>query len=161
LVHEEQGACRLKIESFERVENLLKTNLRRIDNKKEPLTDEEIDDYIGFFEEVGLYHHGDLVDIDLVNEILGDSITTAYDDSHIRESILQNQSRRERQHVFHLLRTTGPRTPEKERGKELNEQQSAKRRRPKDTQAHHASRFLRVRVPPIIDTSSTIHEADS
>jgi hypothetical protein len=86
--------ARLKIESFERFrrEFTEDENLRRIDHKKEPLTDEEIDDYIGFFEEVGLYYDRDLVDVDLVDEIMGNSITDAYDDQHIRESIYKTRA---------------------------------------------------------------------
>jgi len=62
-------------------------NLRRISVKKEPLTDDEIDEYMGFFEETGLYFARDLVDIELVDEILGDAIIDAWDYEDIRKSI--------------------------------------------------------------------------
>ncbi len=80
---------RFQIQSFERFRREFSEdeNLRRISVKKEPLTDDEIDDYIGFFEEIGLYFARDLVDIELVDEILGDAILDAWDNEHIRSSI--------------------------------------------------------------------------
>src|SRR5271169_1316357 len=50
---------RFQIQSFERFRREFSEdeNLRQISIKKEPLTDDEIDDYLGFFEEIGLYFH--------------------------------------------------------------------------------------------------------
>ncbi len=59
--------------------------------KEEPLTDDEIDDYVGFFEEIGIYFARDLVDIELVDEILGDYITEAWGDEEIRKSIFASR----------------------------------------------------------------------
>jgi hypothetical protein len=80
---------RFKIQSFERFRREFSEdeNLRQISIKKEPLTDDEIDDYLGFFEEIGLYFHRDLVDVELVDEILGDSIIGAWEDENIRKAI--------------------------------------------------------------------------
>jgi len=80
---------RFQIQSFERFRREFSEdeNLRQISIKKEPLTDDEIDDYIGFFEEIGLYFHRNLVDVELVDEILGDSIMVAWEDEHIRKVI--------------------------------------------------------------------------
>jgi hypothetical protein len=80
---------RFQIQSFERFRREFSEdeNLRQISIKKEPLTDDEIDDYLGFFEEIGLYFHRNLVDVELVDEILGDSIIDAWEDEHIRKAI--------------------------------------------------------------------------
>ena len=80
---------RFQIQSFERFRREFSEdeNLRRISIKKEPLTDDEIDDYLGFFEEIGLYFHRNLVDIELVDEILGDSITVVWEREYIRKAI--------------------------------------------------------------------------
>jgi len=80
---------RFQVQSFERFRREFSEdeNLRQISIKKEPLTDDEIDDYLGFFEEIGLYFHRDLVDVELVDEILGDSIIDAWEDQHIRKAI--------------------------------------------------------------------------
>src|ERR1700691_2332342 len=80
---------RFKIHSFERFRREFSEdeNLRQISIKKEPLTDDEIDDYLGFFEEIGLYFHRDLVDVELVDEILGYSIIYAWEDENIRKAI--------------------------------------------------------------------------
>ena len=55
--------------------------------RKRYLTDDEIDDYLGFFEEIGLYFYRNLVDMELVDETLGDSIIDAWEDEHIRRAI--------------------------------------------------------------------------
>ena len=80
---------RFQIQSFERFRREFSEdeNLREISIKKEPLTDDEIDDYLGFFEEIGLYFHRDLVDVELVDEILGDSIIGAWEDENLRKAI--------------------------------------------------------------------------
>jgi hypothetical protein len=80
---------RFQIQSFERFRREFSEdeNLRQISIKKEPLSDDEIDDYLGFFEEIGLYFHRELVDVELVDEILGDSIIDAWEDEHIRKAI--------------------------------------------------------------------------
>jgi hypothetical protein len=80
---------RFKIEAFERFRREFSEDeeLRRISVKKEPLTDDEIDDYVGFFEEIGLYFERDLVDVELVDEILGDAIIDAYEDDQIMKSV--------------------------------------------------------------------------
>jgi hypothetical protein len=80
---------RFQIQSFERFrrEFTENENLYNISVKKEPLTEDEIDEYLGFFEEIGLYFARDLVDIELVDEILGDSITAAWEDEHLRKAV--------------------------------------------------------------------------
>jgi hypothetical protein len=78
-----------QVQSFERFrrEFTEDPSLRNISTKKEPLTDDEIDEYLGLFEEVGLYFHRDLVDVELVHEILGDDIIDSWEDSKIREPV--------------------------------------------------------------------------
>jgi hypothetical protein len=81
---------RFQIQSFERFrrEFTEDPNLRRLSEKNEQdLTDEEIDDYVGFFEEIGLYFHRGLVDVELVDEILGDYVMDAWEEPKIREAI--------------------------------------------------------------------------
>jgi hypothetical protein len=80
---------RFQIQSFERFRREFSEdqNLREISIKKEPLTDDEIDDYLGFLEEIGLYFHRDLVDVELVDKILGDSIIDAWEDENPRKAI--------------------------------------------------------------------------
>jgi hypothetical protein len=80
---------RFQIQSFERFrrEFTEDENLRAISIKKQPLTADEIDDYLGFFEEVGLYFHRGLVDVELVDEVLGDSIIDAWEDEYLRREI--------------------------------------------------------------------------
>jgi len=84
---------RFQIQSFERFRREFSEdqNLRRISVKDEDLTDDEIDDYVGFFEEIGIYFNRDLVDIELVDEILGDYITEAWEDETIRKSIFASR----------------------------------------------------------------------
>ena len=80
---------KFQVQSFERFRREFSEdeNLRRISIKKGPLTEDEIDDYLGFFEEIGLYFARDLVDIELVDEILGDAITEMWEDENIRSAI--------------------------------------------------------------------------
>jgi hypothetical protein len=76
---EKRELKKFQIESFERFRTEFSEdeNLRRISIKKAPLTEDEIDEYLGFFEEIGLYFSRGLVDLELVDEILGDSIIAA------------------------------------------------------------------------------------
>ena len=77
---------RFQVQAFERFrrEFTEDENLSRIGSKKEPLTEDEIDEYLGFFEEIGVYFARGLVDIELVDEILGDDITSAWEDDQLR-----------------------------------------------------------------------------
>jgi hypothetical protein len=87
---EKRERKRFQVQSFERFrrEFTEDPSLRRLSEKnEEDLTDEEIDDYVGFFEEIGLYFHRDLVDVELVDEILGDYIMDAWEEPKIREAI--------------------------------------------------------------------------
>jgi hypothetical protein len=61
---EKRERKRFQIQSFERFRREFSEdeNLRQISTKDEPLTEDEIDDYIGFFEEIGIYFSRDLVD---------------------------------------------------------------------------------------------------
>jgi hypothetical protein len=96
---------RFQIQSFERFrrEFTENENLYSISVKKEPLSEDEIDEYLGFFEEIGLYFARDLVDIELVDEILGDSITAAWEDENIRKAVGANSGRRRRFCLFHVF----------------------------------------------------------
>jgi hypothetical protein len=80
---------RFQVQAFERFrkEFTEDQNLRRISIKKERLTEDEIDEYLGFFEEIGLYFSRGLVDIELVDEILGDAIIGAWQDNEIRSAV--------------------------------------------------------------------------
>jgi hypothetical protein len=93
---------RFQVQSFERFRREFSEdeNLRRISQKKEPLTDDEIDDYLGFFEEVGLYFARGLVDAELVDEILGDDIMDARRNLQIREQIGKIRSGEDDQTYF-------------------------------------------------------------
>ena len=66
--------------------------LRRIskkyyDDNESALTDDEIERYIDFFEDVGLYHAKKLIDLDMVDESLGDFIMDCYNDEAVRKYI--------------------------------------------------------------------------
>jgi hypothetical protein len=65
--------------------------LRRISKKyyddKAELTEEEIERYIDFFEDIGLYRYKRLIDIELVDESLGDFIMECYADDNVRKYI--------------------------------------------------------------------------
>jgi hypothetical protein len=82
---------RLRFSTFEslRRQFMGDTRLQGIDNKKEPLTDEEIDYYLGFFDLVGLYWERGFVELEFVDEVMGDSIMLAYDSDEIRKSIYE------------------------------------------------------------------------
>ena len=51
------------------------------------LENKEIEDYLGFFEEIGIYFDRNLVDVDLVDLILGDYITECYEDRDIMDFV--------------------------------------------------------------------------
>jgi hypothetical protein len=55
------------------------------------LTEEEIDRYVDFFEDIGLYVSRNLVDIDLLDESFGDYIREAYQDDAIMKSPLPSR----------------------------------------------------------------------
>ena len=82
---------RFRVESFERFRSELSEDekLRVISNKhtKQPLTDGEMQDYLGFWEEVGIYHANRIIDEELLDEILGDYITDCYNDGEMRKFI--------------------------------------------------------------------------
>ncbi len=85
---------RFRIAAFEkfRAEFTDDAELRRIskkyyDDKEGELTDEEIERYIDFFEDVGLYHAKKLVDLELIDESLGDCIMDCYEDDAVRKYI--------------------------------------------------------------------------
>jgi hypothetical protein len=69
---------RFRVQSFERFRREFSEDqrLRAIANKypEARLENKEIEDYIGFFEEMGIYASRDLVDVELVDTILGDAI---------------------------------------------------------------------------------------
>jgi hypothetical protein len=54
---------------------------------KHPLTDEEADYYLDFFEDVGTFAKRDLVDLDLVDQLLGPDVIAAYDDADLSKYI--------------------------------------------------------------------------
>ena len=78
---------RFCVQSFERFcrEFSEDQRLRAIANKypEARLENKEIEDYIGFFEEIGIYASRDLVDVELVDTILGDAIVECYEDRDI------------------------------------------------------------------------------
>lgn len=85
---------RFGIEAFEkfRAEFIDDEDLRRIskkyhDDNESALTDDEIERYIDFFEDVGLYHAKKLIDLDMVDESLGDFIMDCYNDEAVRKYI--------------------------------------------------------------------------
>jgi hypothetical protein len=82
---------RFAIQSFERFRTELSqdSELRRIGLKHadEPLTEEEMQDYLGFFEEVGLYAERGLVDLELVDEIMGDFVLDCYNDDEMMKFV--------------------------------------------------------------------------
>lgn len=71
---------RLRLESFEKFRNQFYENpmLEKVREKLEagqPLNEIEIENYVGFFEEVGLYVDRRYVEEELVDEIFGDYIS--------------------------------------------------------------------------------------
>lgn len=51
------------------------------------LENKEIEDYIGFFEEIGIYADRGLVDVELADLILGDYIIDCYEDRDIMDFV--------------------------------------------------------------------------
>jgi hypothetical protein len=84
---------RFRIDSFERFRSELweDAELRVIRRKhtKEPLTDEQKQDYLGYWEEVGIYDSKGIVDEDLLDQILGDYILDCYNDTEMRKYIAE------------------------------------------------------------------------
>lgn len=80
---------RFRIETFERFRSQFRgdENLNRIGYKEGPLTEREIDEYVGFWEEMALYFSQGLLDQQLVDEIFGDYIIECYQDDEIMRSI--------------------------------------------------------------------------
>jgi hypothetical protein len=81
----------LRLQTFEtfRRQFMDDKRLQGIDNKDEPLTDDEVDYYLGFFDVLALYWKRGFVEIALVDEVLGDSIIIAYDSDKIMKSIYE------------------------------------------------------------------------
>src|SRR5438105_3392026 len=77
------------IQSFERYRNEFFKDeaLRKIREKEEPGTEKEIEDLVGFYDEIGLYAHRKLIDMELLDEILGDYILDAYHSKQVRQHI--------------------------------------------------------------------------
>jgi hypothetical protein len=84
---------RFRIDSFERFRSELwedaDLKVIRRNHTKEPLTNEQKQDYLGFWEEVGIYDSKGIVDEELLDEILGDYILDCYNDSEIRKYIAE------------------------------------------------------------------------
>jgi len=87
----ERELDRFRIQSFERFrrEFYEDANLKTIaakypDNR---LENKEIEDYLGFFEEVGIYADRNLVDLELVDQILGDYIIECYEDRDMMDFV--------------------------------------------------------------------------
>lgn len=84
---------RFGIQAFEkfRAEFMDDEELRRIskkyDDDEHELTEEEIERYIDFFEDIGLYRSKKLIDLDMVDESLGDYIMECYEDDAVRKHI--------------------------------------------------------------------------
>jgi hypothetical protein len=86
---------RLKLTTFDlfRRQFMEDKRLHGIENKEEKLSVEEMDYYLRFFDVIGLYWKKDLLDIDLVDEVFGDSVMLVYDDEKIRKSIYEERGR--------------------------------------------------------------------
>jgi hypothetical protein len=82
---------RFQIQSFERFRREFSESagLQSIASKhpEERLENKEIEDYLGFFEEIGLYAYRGLVDIELVDSVLGDYMIDCYEDKDIMDFI--------------------------------------------------------------------------
>ncbi len=82
---------RFRIDSFERYRNefFKDESLRQIREKEEPETEEEIEDLVGFYDEIGLYAHRGLIDMELLDEILGDYILDAYHSVRVMQHVVK------------------------------------------------------------------------
>ncbi len=80
-----------RVQSFERFRREFSEDptLRAIATKyyDNRLENKEIEDYLGFFEEIGIYADRNLVDVELVDLILGDHITECYEDRDIMDFV--------------------------------------------------------------------------
>lgn len=78
-----------RLETLERFRSQFRQDakLSAISYKEGPLTDREVDEYVGFWEELGLYYSMGLVDVELIDEIFGDSILECYEDKDIMRSV--------------------------------------------------------------------------
>ena len=87
----ERELGRFRVQSFERFRREFSedTTLKAIYNKypDQRLTNKEIEDYLGFFEEIGIYAERSLVDMDLVDLILGDYIIECYEEHDIMDRV--------------------------------------------------------------------------
>jgi len=86
---------RFRIDSFERFRSELweDADLKVIRRKhgKQPLTHEQKQDYLGFWEELGIYDSKGIVDEDLLDQILGDYIVDCYNDTELRKYIAETR----------------------------------------------------------------------
>jgi hypothetical protein len=85
---------RFRLESYKqfRAEFVEDQELRNISKKyygeiEVALTDDEIERYIDFFEDIGLYVSKKLVDLDLIDESFGDYIIDCYQDDAVMKYI--------------------------------------------------------------------------
>jgi len=83
---------KLQLETFERFrdEFARNANVEKVRMKfagRDRLEKREIEQYLHFFEEIGLFAYRGYVDEELVDEILGDNIIEAYHDKQIMEYI--------------------------------------------------------------------------
>jgi len=77
--------ARFKVSSFERFAAQLSNDpeLRRTRNKRGDLTEDEMERFLEFLEEVGVYFHRQLIDLELLDECLGDDIMDFYEGDYI------------------------------------------------------------------------------
>lgn len=100
-----------RVKSFDsfRLEFKQDKNLESIKNKHAnqdaPWTSEEINYYLGFFEEVGLYASKDLVDVGMIDEILGDYILECYDNNEIMKHVSGVQIEERQEEYFEHFET--------------------------------------------------------
>lgn len=87
----ERELSRFRVQSFERFRREFSEDatLKAISNKHpdQRLENKEIENYLGFFEEIGVYADRSSVDVDLVDLILGDYIIDCYEDHDIMEFV--------------------------------------------------------------------------
>ena len=90
---------KLRLETFERFRDEFSrnSNVEKVGKKfagRDRLEKREIEQYLVFFEEIGLFAHRGYVDEELVDEILGDHIIEAYHDKQIMEYITETRKER-------------------------------------------------------------------